>query len=228
MSNVFLFTVLPYLAVAVAVAGTIYRVARLRDTLTARSSQLLEARLQRFGAVPWHAAILLILLAHILAAFFPQAFAHVLGAPVRLYVLELLGLSLGMLALAGIVMLIVRRFAIANATSAMDWLVLASLALQAATGVYIAFVLRWGSGWFLYTGAPWLASLARLNPHIDEIAMLPLVVKLHFLNAFVLIALLPLSRLIHIITVPISYLWRSPQLVSWRPAPANGHAPRTG
>jgi len=228
MSNVFLFSVFPYLAVLLAVAGGIYRGVRLRDTLTARSSQLLESRLQGFGAVPWHAAILLILTAHVLAAFFPQAFAHILGAPARLYALELVGLALGMLAIAGIATLIVRRFSLTQATSAMDWLVLASLALQAVTGVYVALVLRWGSGWFLHTGAPWLASLARLDPHIDEIAMLPFVVKLHFLNAFVLIALLPLSRLIHIVTVPLSYLWRPPQLVSWRPAPANGHAPRAG
>lgn len=228
MSNLFLFSVFPYLAVALAAGGIVYRLVRLRDTVTARSSQLLESRLQRFGAVPWHTAILLILLAHILAAFFPQAFAHLLGAPVRLYALELFGLALGMLALAGIVTLVVRRFSLRQATSAMDWLVLASLTVQAASGVYIALGLRWGSGWFLYTGAPWLSSLARLSPHIDEIAMLPFMVKLHFLNAFVLIALLPLSRLIHVITVPISYLWRPPQLVSWRPAPANGHAPRAG
>ena len=228
MSNLFLFSVFPYLAVAVAVGGIAYRLVRLRDTVTARSSQLLESRLQRSGAVPWHSAILLILLAHLLAAFFPQVFAHVLGAPARLYALEVLGLALGMLAVAGIATLIVRRFSLTHATSAMDWLVLASLALQAVTGVYIALGLRWGSGWFLHTGQPWLGSLARLNPHIDEITMLPLVVKLHFLNAFVLIALLPLSRLIHVIAVPLSYLWRPPQLVSWRPAPANGHAPRAG
>ncbi len=225
MSNLFLFAIFPYLALVLAAAGTVYRATRLRDTLTARSSQLLESRLQRSGALPWHAAILLVLCAHLLAAVFPHLFARVLASPARLYALELFGLSLGLLAAAGIVLLLARRFLLGAMTSGMDWLVLASLAFQALSGVYIAFRLRWGSSWFLYTAAPWLGSLARLSPRIDAIAMLPPVVKLHLLNAFLLVALLPLSRLIHVLTVPISYLWRRPQIVSWRPAPADGHAP---
>lgn len=216
MSNLFLFGVFPYIAVALAVFGGLYRSRRLRDTMTARSSQLLESRLQGYGAVPWHAAILIILLAHAIAAAFPRSFARLLGDSTRLYALELSGLALGMLAVSGIAVLVVRRFSLRASTSRMDWLVLAALLLQAASGVYIALVLRWGSGWFLHTGAPWLAALARFDPQVDRIVFLPFVVKLHFVNAFVLVALLPLSRLMHVVTVPISYLWRPPQLVSWR------------
>jgi nitrate reductase gamma subunit len=223
MSNLFLFAVFPYLAVALAVFGGIYRARRLRDTLTARSSQLLESRLQGFGAVPWHSAILLVLLAHILAAVFPGIAGRILGDPARLYALEVFGLALGILAVAGIALLLVRRLSLTASTSWMDWLVLISLAVQAVSGVYIALVLRWGSGWFLYTGAPWLAALATLQPQVDRIAFLPFAVKLHFANAFVLIALLPLSRLMHVVTIPISYLWRSPQIVSWRHAPGVTH-----
>jgi nitrate reductase gamma subunit len=219
MSNLFLFAVFPYLALALAVFGGVYRARRLGDTLTARSSQLLESRLQRFGAVPWHLAILLVLLAHLLAAVFPTAFGRLLADPTRLYLLELSGLALGILAVAGIAALIARRFSLFPSTSRMDWLVLASLAVQTLSGVYIALVLRWGSGWFLHTGAPWLAALASLDPKVDRIAFLPFAVKLHFVNAFVLVALLPLSRLIHVVTIPLSYLWRPPQIVSWRRAP---------
>ncbi|HTO98299.1 MAG TPA: respiratory nitrate reductase subunit gamma [Myxococcales bacterium] len=216
MSNLFLFAVFPYLALALALTFGIYRAVRLPDTLTARSSQLLESRLQRSGAVPWHLAILLILVAHLLAALFPHAFGRLLGDPARLYLLELTGLSLGLLAAAGLVLLIVRRFSLSASTSAMDWLLLASLAAQALSGVYIALVLRWGSGWFLHTGAPWLAALAKLDPKVDRIAFLPFAVKLHFVNAFFLVALLPFSRLIHAVTIPLSYLWRPPQIVSLR------------
>lgn len=223
MSNLFLFAVFPYLAVALAIFGGVYRARRLRDTLTARSSQLLESRLQGFGAVPLHSAILLVLLAHVLAAVFPRISAWILGDPTRLYLLELFGLALGILAVAGIALLLVRRLFLTSSTSWMDWLVLISLAVQAVSGVYIALVLRWGSGWFLHTGAPWLAALATLQPQVDRIAFLPFAVKLHFANAFVLIALLPLSRLMHVVTIPLSYLWRSPQLVSWRHAPGAAH-----
>jgi nitrate reductase gamma subunit len=92
--------------------------------------------------------------------------------------------------------------------------------VQAGTGLFIAYALRWGSVWYLHTAAPWLASLARLSPAIDRMAVLPMVVKVHAVNAFVLLGLLPLSRLVHVATVPIAYLWRAPQLVVWRRASA--------
>ena len=47
MLDAFLFGVLPYLAVTVAVGGTLLRRRALRDTLGARSTQLLEGRADR-------------------------------------------------------------------------------------------------------------------------------------------------------------------------------------
>ena len=219
MSDVFLFAAFPYLAFALAVGGVFYRYRMMGQTVTARSSQLLEGRLLFWGSVPWHHAILAILLAHLLATLFPESWAVVLGSPVRLYVLEVTGMALGGLAVLGILLLLVRRAGLAHATTAMDWVVLLALALQAATGLYIAFSLRWGSDWYLQTASPWLASLARLSPQIDRMAVLPPVVKLHAVNAFVLLALMPLSRLVHATTIPLSYLWRPPQLVIWRRSP---------
>jgi len=219
VSDLFLFGAFPYLAVALAVGGVIYRRRALRHTVTARSSQLLEGRLLFWGSVPWHHAILAILVAHLGATLVPASWAKLLGAPVRLYVLEVTGMGLGLLALIGIVLLLVRRGALASSTGAMDWIVLVALALQAATGVYIAFTLRWGGAWYLQTATPWLASLARLSPEIDRMAVLPGVVKLHAVNAFLLIGLMPLSKLIHVTTIPLEYLWRPPQVVVWRRAP---------
>ncbi len=218
MSDVFLFAVFPYLAVALAVGGVLYRRRALRSTVTTRSSQLLEGRTLFWGSVPWHAAILAILAAHVAATVAPRSWAALLGAPVRLYVLETTGIALGALALLGIVLLLVRRGSLAASTSAMDWAVLALLALQAATGLYVAFALRWGGAWYVHTAAPWLASLARLAPLVERMAVLPPVVKVHALNAFVLVALLPLSRLVHVTTIPLGHLWRPPQVVVWRRA----------
>jgi nitrate reductase gamma subunit len=221
MSDLFLFGVVPYLAVALAVGGTVYRYRALRSTVTARSSQLLEGRLLFWGSVPWHHAILAILVAHVAAAVFPGTWARLLGSPARLFALEVTGLALGALALLGLLALVVRRLSLGSTTSAMDWVVLLLLLLQAATGLWVAFALRWGSAWYLHTAAPWLASLVRLSPRIDEMAVLPGVVKVHAVNAFVLVALLPLSRLVHATVIPIGYLWRPPQLVVWRRAHAS-------
>lgn len=221
MSDLFLFGVVPYLAVALAVGGTVYRYRALRSTVTARSSQLLEGRLLFWGSVPWHYAILVILLAHVVAAVFPATWARLLGSPVRLFTLEVTGLALGTLALLGLLALIARRLSLKSTTSTMDWVVLLLLLLQAATGLWVAFALRWGSAWYLHTAAPWLASLVRLSPRIDAMVVLPGVVKIHALNAFVLVALLPLSRLVHATVIPLSYLRRPPQVVIWHRAHAS-------
>jgi nitrate reductase gamma subunit len=44
---------------------------------------------------------------------------------------------------------------------------------------------------------------------------MPMVVKLHTFNAFVIIALFPFSRLVHVVSVPLTYLSRPYQLVVW-------------
>jgi nitrate reductase gamma subunit len=222
MSDLFLFGVFPYLAVALAAGGALYRLRALGDTVNARSSQLLEGRLLYWGSVPWHHAILVILAAHLAAAVFPGAWGRLLGSPARLYALEIAGMALGALAVVGIALLLVRRATLAASTGVLDLAVLALLAVQAGTGLFIAYALRWGSVWYLHTAAPWLASLARFSPAIDRMAVLPAVVKVHAVNAFVLLGLLPLSRLVHVATIPIAYLWRAPQLVAWRRTPAAG------
>jgi nitrate reductase gamma subunit len=59
-------------------------------------------------------------------------------------------------------------------------------------------------------------------------AVLPAVVKLHAVNAFILVALLPLSKLAHATSIPVAYLWRPPQVVMWRRAPRESTLPRSG
>jgi nitrate reductase gamma subunit len=57
------------------------------------------------------------------------------------------------------------------------------------------------------------------------IAPLPWVIQLHVFNFFVLLAVFPFSRLVHIITYPLGYLFRPWQLVVWNRRPSNRRAP---
>ena len=50
-------------------------------------------------------------------------------------------------------------------------------------------------------------------------APLPWVIKLHVINFFVLLAVFPFSRLVHIITYPLGYLIRPWQIVIWNRRP---------
>ena len=218
MTDLILFGVFPYIAVTLALFGGIYRYAVDRYSLTSQSSQFLESRMLFWGTVPWHFTIIAILLAHLLALLFPTAWGALLGRPLRLYLLEISGVSLGLVAVAAMVVFIVRRAVnqrITPVTTIIDWFLLAVLLLQVASGIYIAVTLRWGSLWYLHTTTPWLWSLVKLDPQVSYMAVMPAVVKVHAVNAFFLLALLPYSRLIHMISVPLAYMGRSPQVVVW-------------
>jgi nitrate reductase gamma subunit len=218
MTDLILFGIFPYVAVALAVAVGFYRYFIDRYSWSSQSSQFLESRVLFWGSVPWHYAILLILLAHLLAFLFPEGWGVVLGRPLRLYMLEVSGMALGIATVVAVALLILRRATndrVAAVTSVVDWVLLAALLVQVATGVYIAFTLRWGGVWYLHTASPWLWSLVKLDPQVQYLAVLPVVVKVHAVNAFFLVAIFPFSRLVHVISVPLSYLARPYQVVVW-------------
>jgi nitrate reductase gamma subunit len=214
--DAFLFGVFPYLAVAVAVVGALSRFRAMRYTVVASSSQLLEGRLQFLGSTSWHYAILTILLFHLAAIFLPGAVTGLLSAPGRLVAVEVSGFALGLTALGGLVVLAFRRLTLRGETTWLDWTVMALLLGQVATGAWVASSARWGLAWFPFVATPWLASLVRLAPRVDLMVNLPPVFKVHVAGAFILIALVPLTRLAHIFVAPIEYLWRLPQVVIWR------------
>lgn len=216
--NTVLFVVLPYVALVVALTVSIYRYVVRRFGYSSLSSQFLESNQLMWGSVHFHYGISLILLAHLLAALFPGAWARLLGDTGRLQFLEVTGIVLGIFTILGLAMLIVRRGTnprVQVVTTRMDWLVLVLLFVQVVLGVWTALIYRWGGVWYLHTAVPWLWSLAKLNPQPNAVLALPWVVKLHFINGFVLIGLFPFTRLVHIVTYPITYLWRPYQVVIW-------------
>lgn len=218
MTDLILFGIFPYVALSLAVAVGIYRFFIDRYSWSSHSSQFLETRALYWGSVPWHYPILIILAAHLLAFLIPSGWGAILGSPLRLYTLELIGFGLGFWALFGLLVLILRRGMserVSAVTTPVDWIVLASLMLQMVTGIYIALTLRWGSLWYLDTATPWLWSLVTFDPQVQYLSALPLSVKIHAVNAFVLIGLLPFSRLVHLISIPLGYLARPLQVVVW-------------
>ena len=58
-------------------------------------------------------------------------------------------------------------------------------------------------------------SLAKLSPDVSYLATMPLLVKLHIINAFLIIAVFPFTRLVHILVAPNPYFWRKTQVVLW-------------
>jgi nitrate reductase gamma subunit len=216
MSDIFLFATFPYLAVVLAIAGGVYRYRTNRFSYSTLSSQLLENRALFWGSVPWHYGIVVVLLAHLVGFLMPGMWASITSAPAALYTIEMVGFAFGLAALVGLCVLIVRRFTterILAVTSPMDGVLLVALLVQVALGIYVSLVYRWGADWYVDTAVPWLISLVSLNPQTQYVSSLPLLVKLHMLNGFLVILLFPFSRLVHLIMFPFWYLWRPYQLV---------------
>ncbi len=219
MLDSFLFGAFPYVAIVVMIIGLIWRYVTNQFTFSSVSSQFLENRQLFWGSVPWHYGIIIILLGHLAGILFPSGVRAFNGVPVRLYILEGTALALSLSLLAGLVLLMLRRGAYARirkTTSFMDVVLLVILLLQVATGICIAIFYRWGSAWYVQTATPYIWSLFTLSPDVEYMSSLPLLSKLHAINAFVLIGFFPFTRMVHMLSVPFAYLWRPYQVVIWQ------------
>ena len=182
------------------------------------SSQFLENRQHFWGSVPFHYGILAVLAGHVAAFLTPGLILGWNAAPLRLFALEATGLALGLVTLVGLVMVCVRRLRshrMRRVSTVADWIVYGLLLVQVVSGVLVAYFHGWGSSWFATSASPWLWSLVAFQPDISYVAPLPWLVKTHIVNAFVLIAFFPFTRLVHVLVIPNMYLWRRPQVVLW-------------
>jgi len=218
MVDSFLFIGLPYIAIVACVLGTIYRMRSEQFSQSALSSQFLESNQLVWGSTPWHIGIGLILLAHFIALFCPGLWHSALLNPTLLYLVEGAGIALAALATIGLIVLLIRRITSARiqaVTTVMDLVVLFLLLLQVLLGLITAIAYRWGALWSTATAVPYVWSLFTLHPDIAYVANLPLVVKGHIVGAWLIVLLIPFSRLIHMFSLPLEYLVRAPQKVVW-------------
>jgi nitrate reductase gamma subunit len=213
-----LFAVFPYFAVLVAIIGGIWRYTSNQFSYSSNSSQFLgESRTLSLGAPLFHFSMITILLAHFLAMILPNQWKILLEDD-RLYFFESLGWVLAITALIGLALLIGRRLGnsrLLATTSIMDWVLLAALIFQIGLGFWVAFFFSWGSEWYNVSVVPWLQSLVRLDPEISHVIGLSWEIKAHLIGGFLLLALFPYTRLVHIVTVPLSYLWRPYHIMVW-------------
>lgn len=211
---------LPYLLITISIVGTIYRYQTQRFTWSSQSTQFLENKSLFYGSFPWHYGVVLILCMHIIAIFIPGTVLAWNSVPIRLYIMELSGLSLGILAFFGLLVFIYRRLTdarVKSMTSTWDVIVLIVLLIQIITGLANAIMYRWGSNWYAATAVPWIWSIITLQPNVEFVKNLPLLTKVHILNAMLFIVLIPFTRLVHILAFigPLKYITRPYQVVRW-------------
>jgi nitrate reductase gamma subunit len=219
MLNTLIFIVLPYTALALFLVVTPYRWFSNRLTWSAYSTQFVEQKTLFWGINPWHYGIIPLLAAHLLGIVAPGPMKALLSNQGTLLAVESIGLALGLFALFGSLVLLLRRSnspMLKRMTVASDWVVLYLLAAQTATGVYIGTFMRWGSQWYLHTAVPYFYSLLTFNPQVEYLADFPLVFKLHAAGAFLIVALLPFTKMVHLLYQPVTFLKDPPLLYRWR------------
>mgnify|MGYP001773381612 CR=1 FL=1 len=215
--SIALFIVFPYISLTLLIFGIIYRFKTNSFSVSSLSSQILENRVLFFASISWHFAILGTIFTHITTFLFPSLWANLARSPYH-KPLEYIGAVVATLLIIGLLLYMYRRAfvsEVAKTSTFGDWLVLIVLLIQVITGFIQLIFYENGSLFFSEHAVPWLYSLFTFSPTLDPIKDLPIVSKIHFFNAFVFFAILPFTRLIHIIVFPIPYIWRNYVVIKW-------------
>lgn len=214
----FLFIAMPYIALATFLIGSIQRYRSNAFKYSSLSSQFLEGSRLYFGAVAFHWAIVAVFLGHLAVFIFPGLILAWNSSPVRLIAHEVVAFTFGLSALVGLVALLVRRLSdvrVRTVTSPMDFVIEFLILGQIVLGCWIALGYRWGSSWFAADLSPYLWSIVKLNPQTEAVSAMPWVIQSHIVGAFLIVALIPFTRLLHFLVAPFHYIWRPYQKVVW-------------
>lgn len=233
---VVMWAVVPYVAIVVFVLGHVWRYRYDRFGWTTRSSELYENRLLRLGSPLFHFGILVVLLGHVIGILVPSEVTAAIGVSDAAYHLmaAVLGGLAGIATVVGMAILIWRRRTVGpvfSATTRNDKVMYLILGLVLLSGLAATAVgNRPGGPPFDYreTVAVWFRSIFALNPDVQAVLTAPPLFQLHLLAAWVLFAFWPFTRLVHVLSAPVGYLFR-PALVYRSREPRRGlRAPARG
>jgi nitrate reductase gamma subunit len=209
-----LWGVLPYVTFALLVAGLVWRHRYDRFGRPARSSQVYESKLLNIASPAFHYGILFVLVGHVVGLFIPESWTDTLGVSEHSYHLFSLygGTAAGVLTVTGILLLVYRRRTSApalRATTANDKLVYVVLLAAIVLGMVAKLAHASGDGYdYRQSIAPWARSLFTLQPDVDRMAGVPVLYEVHVVIGMTLIALVPYTRLVHMFSAPVQYLFR--------------------
>lgn len=212
---IILWVAIPYASIAVFVVGHMWRYRYDKFGWTTRSSQTYENRLLRWGSPMFHLGILMVLAGHVVGLLIPREWLYAIGISEEMYHFGAtsLGTMAAALTLTGFAILIYRRRTVGPvflATTTMDKVMYVFLGATMVFGTLATIVFQvFGSGFhYRETISPWIRSILGFQPQPELMADVPLLFQLHVLTAFALFALWPFTRLVHVFSAPVGYLFR--------------------
>lgn len=213
--NTLFFGIFPYIALAVLVLGTIIRYDREPYTWRSGSSQLLRRRQLVMGSVLFHVGVLIVFFGHLVGLLTPIALFDMIGIShsFKQMMAIVVGGVAGVMCLIGALMLLHRRLfdrRIRTTSSFADIAILLLLTVQLVLGLgtipvsldhldghEMVTFMSWAQGIFTFDMAA-SGYIANANP----------VFKAHLLLGLTIFLLFPFTRLVHMLSVPLRYLWR--------------------
>lgn len=211
----FVFGYYPYIAFVVFIAGSIARYEYAQYTWTAKSSQLLQSKGMRIGNNLFHVGIILLFFGHLFGLLTPSGVYTIFISPETKQMMAMIvGGILGFICFIGMTMLVYRRlFDIrvkANSSFA-DISILLLLYVQLILGLFtITISAQHLDGRAMIELSHWAQSIVTFRTGSAElISNAHWMFKLHLFLGVTLFLVLPFTRLVHIWSFPIGYLFRT-------------------
>jgi len=228
--DIFAFQIYPYIAMVVFFIGSWIRFDHSMYTWRSGSSQLLSSRGMRLGSNLFHVGILVVLAGHVVGLLTPHSvYSIFISTENKQLLAVVVGGVFGVMCLVGMVILMSRHLfnpRIRATDSARNVLILALLMAQLLLGLFtIPLTSQHMDGSVMVVLAEWAQRIATFRGGVAEL-MAPIhwVYKAHIVLGLTLFLLTPFTRLVHIWSIPLSYLWRPYQVVrrrqpTWRYGP---------
>ncbi|MBK6289435.1 MAG: respiratory nitrate reductase subunit gamma [Gammaproteobacteria bacterium] len=217
-----LFQFYPYVAIAVLLIGSWLRFDRDPYTWRAGSSQLLSSRGMRWGSNLFHVGVLAILAGHFVGLLTPHfIYEPFISSPHKQLLAMGIGGVFGLMAFVGMTILVLRRLfnpRVRATGRRSDLAVLLLLYAQLLLGLASIFV---SAG---HLDGAQMVRLGEWAQHIvtfrggaaSYIAGAHWIYKAHVFLGMTLLLIFPFTRLVHVWSMPVSYLRRPYQVVRKR------------
>ncbi|MBO9354305.1 respiratory nitrate reductase subunit gamma [Bordetella petrii] len=218
----FVFGIYPYIALSIFLFGSLVRFEREQYTWKSDSSQLLHRGQLRLGNILFHVGILGLFFGHLVGLLTPVVVWDTLGVShsVKQAVAMAAGGTMGLLCLAGLIILLHRRLTdprIARASRPGDKLLLLWLLVTLLLGLSTIVVSAGHmDGHMMVLFMTWAQHIVTFQGDAaGYIADAPALFKAHLFMGLTLFVIFPFTRLVHVWSgfASVGYLGRAWQLV---------------
>lgn len=213
--NTLLFGIYPYIALAVLVLGTVMRYDREPYTWRSGSSQLLRRKQLYWGSILFHVGVLVIFFGHLIGLLTPIQIFDALGIShsAKQILAIVAGGVAGVMAIVGATMLVHRRLFDARVratSSSSDTLIIVLLWIQLALGLAtIPISLQHLDGHEMVKFMSWAQGIFTFNFAASSyVADASIIFKAHLFLGLTILLIFPFTRLVHMLSAPLQYLWR--------------------